>query len=194
MRPPLGPPPYRFTFALAIVLVLLLPGCHLEARDVQPSPPDAPKAAPDTRAAQHGERLFLGQARFQNGGSPCGSCHQLSTLRFPNGGTLGPDLSPAYRTLGEEGIAVTLQTLFFPTMMPLYEKRPLAPAEQQALKALLQRAAPTGPGGWDTVLLAGIAAAGLLLLLALTWLAWRRRLLGVRAPLVRPAAAGGVRP
>jgi hypothetical protein len=77
-------------------------------------------------------------------------------------------------------------------MVPLYEKRPLTPPEQQALKALLQQAAPAGTGSRGTIELAGIAAAGFAALLALTWFAWRHRLRAVRAALVHRAVPGGV--
>lgn len=173
----------RLVFVAALFALLLAgnsrPAC------AQSPPADVPPSV------EQGAWLFLGQARLQNGGPPCGSCHQLSTLGFPNGGIVGPDLSSAYATLGPDGIDVTLQTLFFPTMVPLYDRRPLTPAEQQALKALLQQAAPGGTGSRGTIELAGIAAAGFVVLLALTWFAWRHRLRAVRAALVRRAAPGG---
>jgi hypothetical protein len=186
MGVPHRPGPTRLAFAVFLPVLLVFAGDPWAAA-AQPSTARAPAAV------QQGARLFVGQARFENGGPPCGSCHQVSNLTFPNGGTVGPDLSAAYETLGPEGTDVTLQTLFFPTMMPLYEKRPLTPAEQQAIKALLQQAAPAGPPGRNTVELAGFAAAGFLVLIALAWLAWRHRLRAVRAPLVRRATAGGVR-
>lgn len=179
--------PGRVCLAFAAILLLLLAGHPQQAAGQ--SSPAVPPASADT-----GTRLFLGQVRFQNGGPPCASCHQLSTLAFPNGGTLGPGLSMAYQTLGPDGVDVTLQTLFFPTMMPLYEKRPLTGPEQQALKALLQGAKPAPTAVSGTLELAGLAAAGFLVLLGLTALAWRRRLRAVRAPLVRRAMAGGLRP
>jgi hypothetical protein len=152
----------------------------------------AANAAP--QPAEPGARLFLGQVRFANGGPPCAACHQLSSLAFPNGGIVGPDLSLASETLGEEGTTLALQTLFFPTMMPLYDKRPLTPDEQQAMKALLMQTRAPAPPGQGTLELAGIAGLGFLVLAAAAWLASRRRLRGVRAPLVRRTAPGGARP
>ncbi len=174
----------RRVLLLPLLLVLLL-----VADSVHPILAGAQSPLSSER---QGRDLFAGRVRYQNGGPPCGSCHAISSLGFPNGGALGPDLSGIYQSLGPDGTDVTLQTLFFPTMMPLYEKRPLTPAEQRALKAFLARAGTTPVGQHDTVWLAALAFGGLVVLLALTWLAWRSRLRGVRAPLVR-AQAGGAR-
>ena len=181
MRAHLGLGGVRLAFA--VLVVLASPG----GRPLAPAQPAA--------AAARGASLFLGQTRFENGGTPCGSCHRLSSLGFPNGGTVGPDLSSAYQTLGPEGMDVTLKTLFFPTMMPLFEKRPLTAGEQDALKALLQQSPASPAGAGETAALAAIAAAGFLVLAAITWMAGRRRLHGVRAPLVVRLARkrGGLR-
>jgi hypothetical protein len=69
-------------------------------------------------------------------------------------------------------------------MKPIYDKRPLTPPEQQALKAFLAQAGTTPSAQRDTIILGGLALAGFLILIAATWLAWRGRLRGVRAPLV----------
>lgn len=149
-------------------------------------------AQPGSSQEQYGRALFTGQAGTQNGGPPCASCHSISGLGFPNGGAMGPDLSGIYQTLGPDGTDAALQTLFFPTMMPIYDKRPLTPGEQKALKAFLAQAGTTPVGQRDTLALAMAALVGFIVLLAITWLAWRGRLRGVRAPLV--ARAKGARP
>ncbi len=141
-------------------------------------------AQPTSSPAQYGRDLFSGRTRMQNGGPPCASCHSISSLGFPSGGVMGPDLSPIYQTMGAEGIDAALQTLFFPTMMPIYDKRPLTAGEQAALKAFLAQAGTTPVGERDTIVLAALGLAGCMVLLAITWLAWRGRLRGVRAPLV----------
>jgi hypothetical protein len=46
--------------------------------------------------ANAGEALFIGRIRLANGGLPCISCHSVSGLAFPNGGTMGPDLTGVY--------------------------------------------------------------------------------------------------
>ncbi len=149
-------------------------------------------AAPPQSASpqQYGRALFIGQAVMQNDGPPCASCHSIAGLGFPNGGVMGPDLSGIAQTLGPDGTATALQTLFFPTMMPIYDKRPLTSSEQQALNAFLAQAPTTPVGQGDTLALGGLALAGFLVLIGITWVAWRGRLRGVRAPLVEAHRAG----
>ena len=171
----------RVAIAVAFVCAAL---AAVSARAGQP--PSSPE--------QYGRALFTGQARMQAGGPPCASCHSISGLGFPNGGALGPDLSGIYQTLGPDGTDAALQTLFFPTMMPIYDKRPLTPGEQKALKAFLAQAGTTPVGQRGTLVLAVAALVGFIVLLAITWLAWHGRLRGVRAPLVAAARAGGERP
>ncbi len=150
-------------------------------------------AQPASAPSQYGRALFSGQSAMQNGGPPCASCHSISGLGFPNGGVMGPDLSGIYQTLGPDGTDVALQTLFFPTMMPIYDKRLLTAGEQRALKAFLAQAGTTPVGPRDTLVFAAAAFVGFIVLIAITWLAWRGRLRGVRAPLV-VARTGGERP
>jgi ubiquinol-cytochrome c reductase cytochrome c subunit len=170
--------------SLIIALALLSPVAVCGRASAQPTSPQE----------RYGRALFAGQAAMRNGGPPCASCHAISSLGFPNGGAMGPDLSGIYQTLGPDGTDAALQTLFFPTMMPVYDKRPLTPPEQQALKAFLAKAGNTPVGQRDTLVLAGLAVAGFIVLLAITWLAWRGRLRGVRAPLVAGIRAGGAQP
>jgi mono/diheme cytochrome c family protein len=62
----------------------------------------APAAASNFPAGDsvHGRELFVGSARFQNGGPPCMSCHSISGIGALGGGTLGPDLSNEYQKMG----------------------------------------------------------------------------------------------
>lgn len=148
--------------------------------------PTPPLFGQDAVAA--GEQLFTGAMPFRNGGPACATCHSISGIRFPNGGTMGPDLTRSYAKLGELGIDATLQTLFFPTMMPIFDAHPLTPDEQRDLKAFFQQAhtrAPAADLTWAFLLL---AVAGCVALLLLASLLWRRRLRGVRRALVAAAA------
>ncbi len=174
-------------FPLACTILALLFAATVPAAQ-------APSGSSTGSPVDRGRRLFTGQIRMQNGGPPCGACHAIATVAFPNGGVLGPDLSGVYQMLGPEGTDAALQTLFFPTMLPIYQARPLTPPEQQALKAFLEQANGTSGAQQDTLVLAASAFVGFLILVGAAWLAWRRRLRGVRAPLVRHAAAGGARP
>ncbi len=135
-------------------------------------------------SASAGEELFIGAIPLKNGGPPCRSCHSVAGIAFPNGGTLGPDLTGSYAKLGQTGINATMQTLFFPTMTPIYDPHPLTFAEQQDLKAFLQMAGSSPPLQPFTAVIVSIATFGLLLLLILTGALWRHRLPAVREALV----------
>lgn len=148
----------------------------------------APVSAAAGASAAHGEALFLGTVRFQNGGPACASCHDAAGLPFPGGGSMGPDLTGAARKLGPDGLHSALDTLFFPAMTPLFQYRPLTPAEQGDLAAFLEsisgRATPQ-PDMW----LGPTALAGFLILVGATAAAGRRRLHPVRRSLLpRPRA------
>ncbi len=144
-------------------------------------------------SSSQGEALFAGTLRFRNGGPPCAACHSVSGLPFPNGGALGPDLSRSASKLGSEGLRVVLQTLYFPTMRPVFDSHPLTPEEQGDLNAFLHQA-QSGPAPANVVpLLATIAFAGFLVLWARAWAIWRHRLRGVRKPLVAAGMLGGLK-
>src|SRR5512140_766029 len=89
----------RAAFAVAFASVALAALC-------------AHAAQPASSPEQLGRALFAGRSPMQAGGPPCGSCHAISGLGFPNGGVMGPDLSGIYQTLGPEGTDAALQTLF----------------------------------------------------------------------------------
>ncbi len=148
---------------------------------------------PATDAVDNGKALFAGTARFQNGGPPCAACHAVSGLPFPNGGSLGPDLSRSAAKLGPQGINVALQTLYFPTMRPVFDAHPLTAFEQADLRSFLEQAqrGPLPPNIFP--LLALIGFFGLVVLLAFTWGVWRHRLRGVRKELVQSVSAGDAR-
>ena len=135
-------------------------------------------------SALAGEELFVGAIRLRNGGPPCRVCHSVAGIPFPNGGTLGPDLTGSYAKLGQTGINATMQTLFFPTMTPIYDLRPLTIEEQRDLKAFFQMAGSGAPLQPFTAVIVSIAAIGFLLLLILTRAWWRHRLHTVRKALV----------
>lgn len=141
-----------------------------------------------------GEALFAGQVPFRNGGPPCASCHSVAGLPFPNGGTLGPNLTHESAKLGPEGMDVALETLYFPAMVPLYDSHPLTVGEQADLKAFIESAGTQAPSPNLTPLIALIALAGLTVLIVITWALWRDRLQGVRRKLVASATNRGVAP
>ncbi|MFZ0594470.1 MAG: hypothetical protein WAM39_28705 [Bryobacteraceae bacterium] len=135
-----------------------------------------------------GESLFQGTTRFANGGPACAACHSVAGLPFPSGGTMGPDLTHEYSKVGLVGLQGSLQTLFFPTMTPLFANRPLTTEEQARLLAFLKDADSRSAAGGDPVIgFSAVAVLGCLGLLAVTWFLGRRRLRGVRHALLKRA-------
>jgi len=142
-------------------------------------------------AVERGEMLFSGQTALAHGGPACIACHSVGGLPFPNGGTLGPDLTQATSRMGYEGIQSALKTLYFPAMVPLYQTRPLTPEEQQDVAAFLQHAQAAG-APVATGQVAAIAGVIFLLLVFIAWRAGRGRLRGVRRQLIETARAAAV--
>ena len=146
-----------------------------------------PAAGQPPPSAAVGAQLFAGSVAFQNGGPACATCHSIGGLAFPNGGTMGPDLTHTVARFGDAGIDAMLQTLFFPTMQPIFDAHPLTPAEQANLKAFFQTAQNRPPAPNITPLLLLIACGGGGIWLVVAHLTWRRRLGGVRRTLVATA-------
>lgn len=173
--------------ALAIVAVWLMTGWTPPVAMAQQNS-EAIEGS-DTR----GERLFTGVTRLHNGGPACISCHSIAGLPFPNGGTLGPDLTRAYKKLGTRGTQSAMQTLYFRVMTPIYSAHPLAPGEQADLIAFLKQAESKPESQWNTqiVILAPLLLVGVLV--ALTGFLWRDRVKSVRQTLVDRATRQGAR-
>ena len=156
-------------------------------------------AAPSSHALQgsfaRGEDLFTGRTRFRNGGPACVACHSVEGLPFPNGGTLGPDLTQTYTKLGPAGTAAAMQTLYFPAMIPIYRDRQLAPQEQADLEAFFSRTATLTVAPSSQITWALIVAAIVLgfIFVMITAIVWRNRVLTVRRALVARARKQGVR-
>lgn len=156
--------------------------------DAAPEPipgPPHPAGDPET-----GRALFTGANPLSNGGAPCAACHTISGL--PGGGnTLGPDLTSVYPDYGgEEGIVPVLADLPFPSMKPVYGTRPLTPGEQAHLAAFL-RVSAEGEPGRDGGRFLFLGLGGFAALAGIAHITWRRRLAGVRRPLLRKAIGQG---
>lgn len=164
----------RAAVAVAIFTVLIFSVVDLRA---QPS-------------VARGARLFEGTIPFRNGGPACGACHTAAGATFPNGGTLGPDLTTAFARYGPDAMQTIIASLFFPTMMPVFQNRLLTPAEQADLLAFFaQSSKAAGPPNVAPALdITSIAVA--IVLFGLTALLWRRRTAGVRRALVARATGG----
>jgi mono/diheme cytochrome c family protein len=136
--------------------------------------------------ADTGKSLFTGAERFEDGGPPCMSCHSIAGIGALGGGALGPDLTGAYAKYGDaQGLSSVLATLPFPTMVPVFDGRPLTAQEQADLVAFLAEAAEADRPGWaiGKLLLLSFGSAAALTAVALV--AWRSRLVAVRRSLVK---------
>ncbi len=145
--------------------------------------PGAPGAVVPTGSAEAGENLFMGLVAFEKGGPPCFSCHDIASIPFPGGGTLGPNLTGSFAKFGPTEMNSILATLPFPTMKPLFDSHPLILQEQQDLEAFLQK------GGVQSLIGRGVeiglaAVGGLIILIILAWIIWQNRLGNVREALV----------
>lgn len=181
--------------AITLVASLLVVCMSSElARAIGPQPaaisqqqrPQATPAEARAGSVAEGAALFSGQTRFAGGGPACIACHSASGLPFPNGGTLGPNLTTAYRRMGAEGIESILTTLYFPTMYPLYKAHQLTPQERADLAAFLQYSS-TQSARESTLPVFGLAALLFVIFMLIIGYAGRDRLLHVRGNLVAQA-------
>lgn len=128
-----------------------------------------------------GENLFTGPRRFKNRGPSCSACHSSSGIGALGGGTLGPDLTGAYARLGD---AMILWPETSQTMKPIFTERPLTDQEKADLLAFFKFADVTGRDTAQVIQLFGLAVIGLAVIALFTQIIWRRRLRGVRKPMV----------
>ncbi len=132
----------------------------LEAAPAAPAP-SLPKGD-----AARGRALFLGSARFANGGAACVACHTAGQVGALGGGALGPDLSDLYRRFGEAGLASALKTPAFRVMRETYRDKPLTDAEVADLIAFFKAvgaAEPAPQAGLARLWQLGLLGMGLLL-------------------------------
>ena len=139
-----------------------------------------PQTAPVALAgdAQVGRDLFTGSSDLAGGGSACIGCHSAAGLSLPGGGLMGPDLTLAVQRYGgEAGLRGTLGTIAFPSMVPVYQGKPLTPQEQADLTAFLATSAAKTPPkrGWSHVITFMLAFGAMDVLLVGLFL-WHRRL------------------
>lgn len=154
----------------------------------EPGPEPTPEPAPAAGNAGRGKSLFKGSERFDAGGPSCLSCHSVAGVGALGGGQLGPDLTGAYDKYGgAQGLRSALETVPFPTMAPIFQRKQLTAGEQADLVAFLSTAGSEQRPGRAAGKLVGLstAAAAVIALFAIG--IWRRRLTGVRKPLVNRA-------
>ena len=137
--------------------------------------------------ASTGRSIFTGSVPLRNGGIACISCHSISGAGAIGGGTVGGDLTEAYSTLGESGLIPLLETTPFPIMTEIYAEKPLADDEIAHLVAFMQKVSggrEAGPAQSPLIFII-ISVIGLLIVAGIFQLLWRRRLSGVRQPMVK---------
>ncbi len=135
----------------------------------------------------NGRAIFEGQKPLANGGPACISCHTMKNASGLGGGRLGPDLTLVFERLqGRKGLSAWLTSPVSPTMQPVFRARTLQPEEILALTALFEDSAKQGGAADNSVMLdffllgLGSMVLGLVAIDA----AWKKRLRGVRTPLV----------
>lgn len=131
--------------------------------------------------AARGENLFTGPTRFENRGPSCSACHSSSGIGALGGGSLGPDLTGAFEKLGE---AMILFPETSKTMKPIFTEKPLTDQEKADLLAFFKTADISERDTQEAIVLFGVALGGLAVIVLFTHLIWRRRLRGVRKPMV----------
>ena len=140
------------------------------------------------RDIANGRAIILGTKPLTNGGPACISCHSVDRLALLGGGKLAPDLTKVFERLrGRKNLASWLQAPATPTMRPLFVNTSLTNDEIVSLVAYLETTAREPQQTSDTATLSflfmGLGGSVLGFIGADT--IWRKRLRGVRKPMVR---------
>ena len=141
-----------------------------------------------TADVSNGREIILGERHLANGGPACISCHSVGDIPMLGGGRLAPDLTRVYeRMRGRKNLAAWLQAPATPTMRPLFVNTSLTNGEIVSLVAYLETTARQPQQTSDTATLSflflGLGGSVLGFIGADT--IWRKRLRGVRKPMVR---------
>lgn len=172
-----------------ILAFLASPGAATAAAAAAPAPQaaNAPKGNPEI-----GKDLFTGVVRFQNGGPPCMACHSVSGIGALGGGQLGPDLTEVVKRYGgASAVDAFIAGTPTPTMKAVWGQRPLAPEDRANVVSFLAQAEVSQRPAQAIWQLAGLAALGVVILLAIAAWRWNYRLrFGVRGPMVAVPTTG----
>jgi mono/diheme cytochrome c family protein len=129
-----------------------------------------------------GKALFEGRKPLANGGPACISCHTTSDVSGLGGGTLGPDLTKVKSRFG--AITPPLVNVSFPTMRGVFSEKKILGEEANHLTAYFAKTNIKDEKPSMDFTISLISIGGFILLYILTHLIWRKRLTGVRIPLV----------
>jgi cytochrome c2 len=136
-----------------------------------------------------GKELFNGERRFENGGASCTSCHNATYNNSGKGGILAKDLTKAYSRLGGfAGIKGIIASAPFPSMLVTYKNHPVTETENAQIQLFLKNADeqnPAQPLVEKTWFLHAAMVVGLVILLAITGLWFRRKRLSVNHVLLK---------
>jgi mono/diheme cytochrome c family protein len=150
---------------------------------VEPSKPVVPTAPAGD--PEIGRALFIGEQSFANGGPACIACHTTSDVSGLGGGTLGPDLTKAHSRFGGDiGLNSILVSLPYPTMQGVFSKKPVKKDEAAHLTAYFAETNSLTEKPSMDFTISMISIGGFIILYLLTHFIWRKRLTGVRIPLV----------
>lgn len=137
-----------------------------------------PVADADPEQVALGADLFQGVQRLENGGPACNACHEVQNDAVIGGGVLAVELTEVFGRLGGPGVRAILGAPPFPVMQTAYRNQPLTDAEVAALVGFLQQAdrdkllhQPRDYG----IKLFGAGVIGVVILLMLHSVVWRRR-------------------
>jgi cytochrome c2 len=144
-----------------------------------------------TGDAARGKALFVGDARFENGGPHCMSCHSIAGIGSL--GNLGPDLTANGYTKYGDGLAAFLSSPPTVTMNAVWKDKPLTAQEQADLFAFMKNASVSQREPGALLQIALLAIAGAAALMALAQVYWGKRLRGVRKPMIERAYAAAKR-
>lgn len=90
-----------------------------------------------------GRELFLGLTRLKAGGPSCNSCHNVTEDKQPEGGIFAPDLTNVYSRIDEKEIMELATAPRYPSMLRVYQDKPIAREEARYIAAFLKYAGTT---------------------------------------------------
>lgn len=148
-----------------------------------------PKSSLPPGDSAAGKALFMGETRFTNGGPACMSCHSVTGIGALGGGALGPDLTEVYTRYGEAGLPASLDNPSTTTMNAVWSAQPLTDQERAHLVAFFKASTVTARPASALLSLAGLSGGSTIALIVAAHLFWRKRLNGVRKPMIARANA-----
>ncbi|HSP15353.1 MAG TPA: cytochrome c [Thermoanaerobaculia bacterium] len=152
-----------------------------------------PELSPEEKAASAvvGRKLFFGDQRLANGGSPCFACHTVAG----RGGNLAVDLTGVNTRRGPTAIVATSERPGFPLMKAAYAGRTVTRQEAFHLAAFFNEAeagAPKqGPPRAERMgAVQGMAGGIAVVVMGAVALIFRSRRGGLRSRMVRKSSGG----